>query len=102
MTRTVAAALLLLCLAASPLAAANEQGCLSRDEQRAAVEGGQAVPLAAAIKVVHGRAPDRQVVHAQLCRAEKGLVYVLTVLARDGKVTHTRVEASSGGLIDGL
>ena len=30
------------------------------------------------------------------------LVYVLTVLARDGRVTHARVEAASGSLIDEL
>jgi uncharacterized membrane protein YkoI len=102
MIRKLAISLFLLGLAASPLAAANDQACLSRDQQRAAVEGGRAVPLATAIRAVNGQIPGRQVVRAQLCRQEKGLVYVLTVLARDGKVTHARVEAASGGLIDGL
>jgi uncharacterized membrane protein YkoI len=82
--------------------APDQQTCLSREEQRAAVRGGQAVPLAVAIRTVRGHTRARQVVRAQLCREAKGLVYVLTVLARDGKVTHARVEASTGGLIDEL
>ena len=102
MIRTLATSLLLLGLAAEPLAAVSEHACLSREEQRAAVQEGQAVPLATAIRAVHDRTPGRQVVRAQLCREPKGLVYVLTVLARDGKVTHARVEAANGGLIDNL
>ena len=102
MIRTVATALLLFSLAAPTPVSADQQSCLSRVEQRAAVEGGQAVPLATAIKAVHIHSRGRQVVRAQLCRGSKGLVYVLTVLARDGKVTHARVEAASGGLIDEL
>lgn len=100
MRRALTAAVLLFTLSASPLVAAQEQGCLTRDEQQNAVTDGKAVPLASALKAVQGR--GRQVVRAQLCRAANGLVYVLTVLARDGKVTHARVDAASGGLIDEL
>ena len=98
MSRTLVAAILLIGLSASPLFAADPQACLTRAEQRAAVAGGQAVPLSDAIRAVRGR----QVVRAQLCREAKGLVYVLTVLARDGRVTHARVEALSGGLMGDL
>ena len=76
--------------------------CLTRAEQQAAVSGGQAVSLADAIKAARAHSRARQVVRAQLCRETKGLVYVLTVLARDGRVTHARVEAANGGLIDEL
>jgi len=39
----------------------------------------------------------RSVVGARLCRQEpKGLVYVLTALARNGKVTQARVDAADG------
>ena len=43
-----------------------------------------------------------EVVNARLCRREasKGLVYVLTVLSRDGKVTHTTVDATSGKVVE--
>ena len=102
MFRDLTTAVLLLSLAASPLAAADQRVCLTHDEQQAAVSGGQAIPLAAAINAARAHSRARQVVRAQLCREPKGLVYVLTVLARDGRVTHARVEAASGGLIDEL
>ncbi|HXF86746.1 MAG TPA: hypothetical protein VNK48_00135 [Xanthobacteraceae bacterium] len=102
MIRALAAICVILGWNMTPLLAANEVVCLSRDEQRAAVERGQAVPLAAAIRAVSGQNGGRQVVRAQLCREGKTLVYVLTVLARDGKVTHTRVNAKNGDLIEGL
>ena len=102
MSRQLATAILPLSLAASPLAAADQHVCLTRDEQQAAVSGGQAIPLAAAIRAARAHSRVRQVVRAQLCREPKGLVYVLTVLARDGRVTHARVEAANGGLIDEL
>ena len=98
----LATATLLLGLAASPLAAMEQNVCLTRAEQQAAVSGGQAVSLADAIKAARAHSLVRQVVRAQLCRETKGLVYVLTVLARDGRVTHARVEAANGGLIDEL
>src|SRR5262245_63713857 len=100
MFRIITAICLVVAASASPLLAADQLVCLSRDEQQTAVTHGKAVPLASAFKAVQGR--GRQVVRAQLCHAPKGLVYVLTVLARDGKVTHARVDASSGGLIDEL
>ena len=102
MCRTLATAILLLGLAASPLAAADQHVCLSRAEQQAAVSRGQAVSLADAIKAARAHARGRQVLRAQLCQDVKGLVYVLTVLSRDGRVTHARIEAAKGGLIDEL
>jgi uncharacterized membrane protein YkoI len=102
MIRAIATICVLLGLSVAPLVAANDTVCLSRDEQRAAVEGGQAVPLATAIRAISGHGAGRQVVRAQLCREGKTLVYVLTVLARDGKVTHARVNAKNGDLIEGL
>jgi hypothetical protein len=92
----------LLALSAPPVVAADQHACLTRAEQQAAVESGKAVPLATAIQSVRGHARGRQVVKAQLCNEAKGLVYVLTVLARDGKVTHARVDAASGGMIGEL
>jgi uncharacterized membrane protein YkoI len=104
MSRLSSIVLLLIGLSASPLLAAEQEqyACLTRTEQKTAVSHGQAVPLAAAIKAAHGESRGRQVVRAQLCREPKGLVYVLTVLARDGKVTHARVDAATGGVISEL
>jgi uncharacterized membrane protein YkoI len=39
------------------------------------------------------------VVQAPLCRGQDGLVYVLTVLARDGKVARIVVDAVKGTLV---
>src|SRR5262245_37424981 len=103
MTRLSTILVVLLSLSVAPApAAAEEHTCLTRGQQQAAVERGQAVSLSAAIKAAHGHARGRRVVKAQLCQEAKGLVYVLTVLAYDGKVTHARVDAASGGMIDEL
>lgn len=97
-----AAAPVLIALSVAP-AAADEAGCLTKDEQRAAIVNGQAVTLATAICAarvsVRGRS-GKEVVKARLCREEGGLRYVLTVLAKDGKVTRTSVDASSGKVVD--
>ena len=39
---------------------------------------------------------------ARLCRGSDGLVYVLTVLAHDGKVAQIVVDAVKGALVGGL
>ena len=108
MARMAAIALLLIASAtAAPAAEAAKEGrvCLSKSEQKAAISNGQAVTLAQAIRSIRGSVRGRgtrEVVNAQLCREEKGLVYLLTVLARDGKVTHMTVDATSGKVVDAL
>ena len=92
----------LLALTATASLAADLQACLTRAEQRLAVDSGKAVRLSAAISAVRAHGRGRQVVKAQLCHAAEKLVYVLTVLARDGKVTHARVDAATGNVIDEL
>jgi uncharacterized membrane protein YkoI len=105
MRRLLAMAVLLIVLSApGPAAAAEKRVCLSKAEQRAAISHGQAVTLAAAIRSARGSVRGRgarEVVRARLCRGPNGLVYVLTVLARNGKVTHTTVDASTGKVVDG-
>jgi len=51
----------------------------------------QVVALRAAAAAIGGEA-----VRARLCRQESGLVYVITVLRRDGKVVRVSVDAASG------
>lgn len=89
---------------AGPASAAEESRvCLSKSEQRAAISAGQAVTLAQAIRSARGSVRGhgaREVVNAKLCKEEKGLVYLLTVLARDGKVTHMTVDATSGKVVE--
>jgi uncharacterized membrane protein YkoI len=88
-----------------PALAAPGEGsvCLNKVEQRAAISHGQAVTLAAAIRSARGSVRGRgarEVVRARLCREENGLVYLLTLLTRDGKVTHAAVDATSGKVVD--
>ena len=85
------------CLAA----AADRKACLSPEERRAVIAAHKAVPLARAMHVVKARIAG-DVVKARLCEQERGLVYVLTVLARDGKVTRVSVDAASGTVVGGL
>jgi uncharacterized membrane protein YkoI len=94
----------LTALSAPALAAPDDdRTCLSKAEQRAALSNGQTVTLAAASRSARGSVRgrgSREVVKARLCREEKGLVYLLTLLTRDGKVTHTAVDATSGKVVD--
>jgi hypothetical protein len=98
--RLIAIAALLLTI---PLAQAADveaaASCLSRDQRRAAMATGKVVPLSAAIRAT--RARKNEVVKARLCQGPKGLVYLLTLLARDGKVTQATVDAASGTLAEG-
>jgi uncharacterized membrane protein YkoI len=75
--------------------------CLGKEQQRAAIASGKAVRLGVALRAAHGRIPG-EVVKARLCESPKGLLYMLTVLARDGKVTRLSVDAASGNVISGL
>ncbi|HUD84836.1 MAG TPA: hypothetical protein VMR17_00230 [Xanthobacteraceae bacterium] len=86
---------------APPAPATAKLACLDQKERRAESESGQLVRLGAAIKVARSRMPGT-VVRARLCRVNDGLVYVLTVLARDGKVAQIAVDAVKGTLAGGL
>jgi len=72
--------------------------CLDQKERRAAAASGTVVRLAAAIHAAKSRMPGT-VVQARLCHGQDGLVYVLTVLAHDGKVARIAVDAVKGTLV---
>src|SRR5437762_1697946 len=80
--------------------AADRQGCLTQHQRRAAVASRKAVPLTRAIRIVRARLAG-EVLKVRLCSREKGLVYVLTVLARDGKVTRATLDAADGRFVGG-
>jgi uncharacterized membrane protein YkoI len=81
-----------------PASAAARLHCLSRNEQRAAIASGHAVPLAAARRSARHRAAG-ELVRARLCREGGHLVYLLTVLPRDGKVRRVTVNAENGKVV---
>ena len=80
--------------------AAERKSCLTPDERRAVLAARKAVPLAQAMHVVKAKLRG-EVLKARLCRYPRGLVYVLTVLAQDGKVTQARVDAADGQWLEG-
>jgi uncharacterized membrane protein YkoI len=84
---------------ARPAAGEASHACLDQKDRRA--ESGRLVSLATAMRAARGRMPGT-VVRARLCHAPDGLVYVLTVLARDGKVARITVDAVKGTLVGGL
>jgi hypothetical protein len=77
--------------------AAESLHCLTGDEQRAAIANGKTVPLATVIHSLH-RAP-KDVIKAQLCQEPDRLIYVLTLLGRDGKVRRAMVDATNGAVV---
>ena len=100
MTATRLWAVLVLLAGASSMAAAEPVGCLSQEQRRAAIAGRQAIPLGKALESARARV-NGEVLRARLCHHEKGLVYVLTLLARDGKVTRATIDGTSGAWIRG-
>jgi uncharacterized membrane protein YkoI len=72
--------------------------CLDQKERRAVTASGEVIRLAAAIRAAKSRMPGT-VVQARLCHGQDDLVYVLTVLARDGKVARIVVDAVKGTLV---
>ena len=104
MNQTLAAAAMLIALGAVAPASADEQlVCLNGQEQRAAIANGKTIPLAAAVRSVRGSVRargSREVVKARLCKEGNRLVYLLTVLTRDGKVSRATVDAGSGRVVD--
>jgi uncharacterized iron-regulated membrane protein len=81
-----------------PEAAPAQHACLDQKERKAAEESGKVIHLAAAMRAARKRAPGT-LVQARLCRGKDGLVYVLTVLARDGKVARLTVDAVKGTVV---
>jgi uncharacterized membrane protein YkoI len=91
---------LVLFAAVSPAAAADPPACLNQDQRRAAVASHRAIPLARAVRDVRRHAAGAEVVGARLCYHGGDLVYVLTVLGRDGKVVRASVNAASGAVVE--
>lgn len=75
--------------------------CLNKTEQRTAVVGKSAIPLAQVMKTLRKRGHRTEVVRAKLCRRGESLVYLLTLLAGSGKVTSATVDAGNGLPISG-
>jgi len=86
-------------LSVVPAEAEPRMRCLTRDQQRAAITERRAVPLAAVRKSVRARVPG-EMVRARLCQEPERLIYLLTVLPRDGKVRRVIVDAKNGAVVN--
>lgn len=78
---------------------AADAQCLTPAQRRHVSASGKVVPLSKAIRAA--RARRTELVDAKLCKSPKGLVYRLTLLAHDGKVTRATIDAASGKLAEG-
>jgi uncharacterized membrane protein YkoI len=85
-------------LSVIPAEAEPRTRCLTRDQQRAAITERRAVPLAAVRTSVRARVPG-EMVRARLCQEPERLIYLLTVLPRDGKVRRVTVDAKNGAVV---
>jgi len=85
-------------LSVVPAGAEPRTRCLTRDQQRTAIAERRAVPLAAVRKSVRARVPG-EMVRARLCQEPERLIYLLTVLPRDGKVRRVIVDAKNGAVV---
>ena len=89
-------------LVASPALAVESRDnvCLDKADQRAAVAAHKAIPLAQVMKSHRQQGHHSELVRARLCRNGNGLVYVLTLLGRSGKVVSRTVDAANGEVVD--
>lgn len=85
-------------LSVVPAEAEPRLRCLTRDQQRAAIAERRAVALAAVRRSVRARVPG-ELVRARLCQEPERLIYLLTVLPRDGRVRRVIVDAKNGAVI---
>src|SRR5215467_8853606 len=83
-------------LSAIAAEASRHESCLTRAEQRAAVDDHKAISLGQAIKSLRQYRKHSEVVRARLCRQNEKLVYVLNLLGRSGKVVDVTIDAVNG------
>ena len=74
------------------------EGCFSRQEQRMLILQGRVIRLGFALRAISAQDGD-EMLRAELCRNSSGLVYVLTLLSRSGKVSRAVVDARTGAVV---
>lgn len=85
------AALFLVVAPAEPLPAAAQGACLSRADQRQAIRSGDAIRPGQVRRALNGK-----VIRLDLCRTASGLVWQVTTLRKNGRVTGHVIDARSG------
>jgi len=85
---------------ARPARAPAGHVCLDQKERRTETTSGTVIRLAAAIQAAKNRMPG-SVVGARLCHGQDALVYVLTFLSRDCKVSRIFFDVTKATLVGG-
>src|SRR3712207_4313558 len=73
--------------------------CLAPRELQQVVNTEKVVPPAAAVGLARREAPDAEIVRANLCRGEIGLVYFIVALRGDGRFVRLMIDAPSGKIV---
>ncbi len=72
------------------------QNCVPSRDMPDVVATSGVVPPAAAVITARRQVPNADVVRANLCRREEGLVYVIVTLRKDGRFAYVTIDAGSG------
>ena len=68
--------------------------CLDQNEARDVAQSEKLIQVGDAAKIARAKNPG-EVVSAKLCRVDQRLMYVLAILARDGRVVRVPVDAQT-------
>ena len=82
--------------ASAQSAAAALKNCLPPREIQAAVAAKGIVAPASAVMAARRQVPGADVVRASLCRNSNDLVYVISVLQKDGRIVQVMIDGPSG------
>lgn len=77
-----------------------ETDCLTSAETQAAIAERIAITPLAALKAARFHVPGGEALRARLCHHNDSLVYWVTVLGRDSKVTRVLIKALDGSMIE--
>lgn len=80
------------------LAAEAEPDCLNADEVREVVTNRVVIPQIQALRLARSTMGG-DAIRASLCRADGGFIYIITMLARDGKLARVRIRGETGEAI---
>ncbi len=75
---------------------ATLRNCLPPREMQEAVASKGVVTPASAVMTARRQVPGADVVRASLCRSSDDLVYVISVLQKDGRIVQVMIDGSSG------
>lgn len=81
-------------------AARGDGECLSSEETQSAIRQRIAITPNAALKVARFHVPGGEALRARLCHHNDDMVYWVTVLGRDSKVTRVLIRALDGSVVE--